>query len=200
MTLDTNCIIDLEENSPAAPFVRELVTLHDAQKINLRVVAASGSEKKSDWTYATNFAEFEQKVAAVGLAHIEILRSIHYWGVSFWDWCLWSDEKMKDEERKLHGILFPETNEKKEIRIAFEYSDYCKVKKIAPNAPSIDPVWRNAKCDVLIMWSHIRFDGDLFVTSDGNFHKVDKKKQLIDKEGAGDILKPQEAAALLRTL
>ena len=50
------------------------------------------------------------------------------------------------------------------------------------------------------MWSHIRFDGDLFVTSDGNFHKVDKKKQLIDKEGAGDILKPQEAAALLRTL
>ena len=50
VTLDTNCIIALEENRPTAPFLRHLISLHDAKTISLRVVAISASERKPDGT------------------------------------------------------------------------------------------------------------------------------------------------------
>jgi hypothetical protein len=60
----------------------------------------------------------------------------------------------------------------------------------------IDPKWRNAKCDVLALWSHIRFNGDVFVTSDKNFWKQKKKEQLIAL-GASNILTPQEVVSTI---
>ncbi len=179
LTLDTNCIIDLEENRPAAPFLHTLISYHDNQKIDLRVVAISASERKPDGTYATNFAEFREKIALVSLGHVEILAPICYLDMAFVDWCLLADEQMVKLERKIHEILFP--------RIDFEYGTYCKIHGIDPNDEKIDARWRNAKCDVLAIWCHITNGGDIFVTSDRNFHRPAKKTQLIQL-GAGDIL------------
>lgn len=107
LTLDTNCIIDLEESRPAASSLQALLSLHDNQQIDLRVVAISASERKPDGTYATNFAEFRQKIALVGLGNVEILAPICYSGMAFVDWCLLADEQMVELERKIHEILFP---------------------------------------------------------------------------------------------
>lgn len=54
--------------------------------------------------------------------------------------------------------------------------------------------WLNAKCDVLALWSHIYYGGDIFVTSDENFHKEKKLPHLLHL-GAGAILRPYDAAA-----
>jgi len=56
----------------------------------------------------------------------------------------------------------------------------------------IEPKWRNAKCDVLALWRHIHFNGDIFITSDKNFHQQRKKAQLVAL-GAWNILTPQTA-------
>jgi hypothetical protein len=184
LTFDTNCIIDLEENRPAAPSVTALISLHNQQKIDVRVIAISASERKLNGTYASNFAEFQQKIAAVGLQDVEILRPLGYWDIAFYDWCVRADDQIIEFERKIHKILFPQ--------IDFDYRDFCNNKGINPNSGHIDHQWLNAKCDVLSMWCHIHYDGDIFVTSDRNFHKQTKKPVLIAL-GAKDILTPQGA-------
>jgi hypothetical protein len=184
VTLDTNCLIALEESEPEAPFLRQLITFHDVKKINLRVVAISASERKPDGTYASNFAEFQQKIAAVGLGNVEILTPIAYSGITFAEWCLAADDEMIELERKIQEVLFP--------TIHFDYETYNDDR----NHDNINVRRRNAKCDVLAMWSHVRFNGDVFVTSDMNFHKQRKKDQLIAL-GAGNILKPQEAVSTI---
>jgi len=46
------------------------------------------------------------------------------------------------------------------------------------------------------MWSHIHHKRKVFVTSDRNFHKADKKAALIAL-GAGRIEDPESALSLL---
>ncbi len=184
LTFDTNCIIDLEESRPAATPLKALISLHDQQKINVRVVAISASERKPNGTYASNFTEFQQKIATIGLGHAEILQPIGYWDIVFFDWCLWADDQMGELDRKIHDILFPQ--------IDFNYGDFCNKRGINPNNVKLSPKWLNAKCDVLAMWCHIYHVGDIFVTSDDNFHKQTKKPALISL-GAKNILKPQDA-------
>jgi hypothetical protein len=55
--------------------------------------------------------------------------------------------------------------------------------------------WRNRNCDVQAIWSHIHHKRDVFVTSDCNFHKADKKAALIAL-GAGRIEHPEGALSL----
>jgi len=54
--------------------------------------------------------------------------------------------------------------------------------------------WMNKKCDVLTLWSHIWYEGDIFVTRDTNFHR--KAEKLI-KLGARKILTPVETLTLI---
>jgi hypothetical protein len=189
VTLDTNCIIDLEENTPTAPFLRQLISLYDAHVISLRVVAISASERKPDGTYAIGFNEFKQKIAAVGLGHVEILPTLAYPGMAFPDWCYPTGGETTAFERKIQEVLFP--------TIEFDYREYRTRLGIDPTSDIIDAKWRNAKCDVLALWCHIRFHGDIFVTSDKNFHKVGKKGQLL-AFGVGDILIPKDTVLAIR--
>ncbi|SRR5712692_1274046 len=183
LTFDTNCIITLEENRPAAPDLKTLISLHNSQAINVRVIGISASERKTDHTYASTFTEFQQKIAAVGLGHMEILQPIAYWAITFFDWSIWADDRMIDLERAIHNVLFPQDD--------FNYLDLCNKRGIDPNSSKIDRKWRNRKCDVLAMWCHIYYNGDIFVTEDENFTTT-KMPDLIAL-GAGDILEPKDA-------
>lgn len=62
---------------------------------------------------------------------------------------------------------------------------------------TIDRKWKNAKCDVLAIWSHAFRKRQVFVTTDRNFHKTSKKSRLIGL-GAGRIETPASAVSLLR--
>jgi len=190
VTLDTNCIIDLEEGRDEAFYIKALVNMHENRRINLRVVAISASERKPGGEFASNFTEFKEKIATVGLAHVEILKPIGHFDITFWDWCLFADDQMVDLERRVHEILFP--------KIDFDYGEFCRKHGLDPASGKIDKRWLNAKCDVLALWSHIYHGGGIFVTTDHNFHKKSKKAALIAL-GAGDILRPKDALARLTT-
>src|SRR6266699_1593675 len=107
LTLDTNCIIDLEQNNSLALPLQRLIFLHNDQKITLRVAAISASERKLNGKYAANFAEFQQKIAAVGLGNVEILAPIAYSGITFVERSLSADEAMIELERRIQVVLFP---------------------------------------------------------------------------------------------
>ena len=110
-----------------------------------------------------------------------------YWDITFWDYSVWSDAAMQALEQQIHETLFP--------NIEFLWQDYCRANGLDPKSTPSGK-WRNCKCDVLAMWSHIHGNRDVFVTSDGNFHAAAKKAAVISL-GAKHIEYPDDAVSLL---
>lgn len=183
VTLDTNCLIDIEEDRENAIYLKQLIKWH-RDKINLRVVGISASERQPNGRIAKTIEGFKQKLSKISLDNIEILKPMQYSLIGFWGWCIYTSNKMIEDERKIHNILFPD--------IEFTYKDYCLNKNIEPLETKIAWKWLNAKCDVQVLWSHIHYGGGVLVTSDNNFHKESKKPLLVSL-GAGEILKPKDA-------
>lgn len=196
ISLDTNCIIALDEAQadPAshraneAKAVRALVNAHDAEVINVGIVAISASERQKDNKNLESFSTFQQRLASLKLAHLELLHPMAYFDVTFWDASLWANDVMQTFERSIHEILFPD--------IPFLWLDYCITNGLDPKLETPDRKWRNAKCDVQAFWSHSWRKRDVFITSDGNFHKASKKHKLIELTG-GRIETPASAVSLL---
>lgn len=191
VTLDMNCIVALEKWDEIASYIREMIEMHKDRKINLRVVAISASELKPDRTYASNFNEFRERIDGLGLIDVEILKPIAYFGIAFFDYCVFGGGQLSELERKIQEILFPE--------IELEYKEFCRKQGLNLDDKEMWRKWVNAKCDVLALWSHIWNGGGIFVTTDNNFHKKTKKSRLIAL-GAGEILKPQEAVSKINQL
>jgi hypothetical protein len=185
-SLDTNCIYAIAKDEPDAPAVRALADAHTAGTAQVAIEVISASENQRAGEVLRNFADFEALLSKLRLDHLERLSPLARWGMAFWGSALWSGEDMLALERQIHEVLFP--------RIEFELPDYCQNRGLSP-----DPFpreWRNAKCDVLALWSHIYHRREVFVTSDRNFHAPTKKPALIAL-GAGQICRPTEAIALI---
>jgi hypothetical protein len=186
-TLDTNCLIAIDEGRPEAAAVRALADAHEAGTVAVAVVAISASEKQQGGGYIQNIAEFRARLRTLGLGHLDILPPIMYWDVTFWDYSLWSDAAMQAIEQQVHEVLFP--------NVEFLWEDYCRANGL-DSASTPAGKWRNCKCDVLAIWSHIHGNRDVFVTSDGNFHSSAKKEAVISL-GAKYIEYPDDAVSLL---
>jgi len=185
-TLDTNCLIDIEQNRPAAREVRALADAHAAGTADVAVIAMSASENPRPGRSIHSFSEFEGRLATLGLAHLNIVSPMMYLDISFWDHGLWADDAMVDLERQIHSILFP--------NMQFLWKDYCHDEGIDPPPNSPLGKWRNRKCDVQAIWSHINRKRDVFVTRDGNFHR---EKLALIALNAGHVEYPYSAVKLL---
>ena len=189
VTFDTNCLIDLEEDRPAAEHLRRIVELAAGGRVNLRTVAISASERRPDGTYARNFSEFQEKVASVGLQDFESLPPLLVLDVTYLDHSLLGSDELSAQARRIHEVLFPES--------PFDYSEYCTVFGTDREGDGTDRRWKNRLCDTLALWTHLHFGGGIFVTSDENFHKHTKRNALA---GLGaEVLRPDEAAMRCET-
>lgn len=188
-TLDTNCIIAVDESRPEGAFILELAEAHRSGAASVGLVAISASERQKADGHIENFVDFKDRMSNLGLGHLDLLVPMGYWGITFWDFGLWCDEAMEAFELSIHEILFP--------NIQFLWAKYCAANGLDPKADYPDKKWRNAKCDVQAFWSHVHCKRDIFVTSDKNFHAETKKPKLLALAG-GRIETPQSAAAILR--
>ncbi len=184
LTLDTNAIIDLEEERPAATHLRRLLELHATGRVRLSVVGIAASERRQDGTYPTNFGEFQAKLDKVALGDVEILRPPWILGVTYLEWSILTSESVHEELEQISAVLFP--------GMGFSPDAYRARRELDSETVPTETTWRNHRYDVVALWSHIHYEGDVFVTSDRNFHKVTKRPQLIAL-GAGNILRPEEA-------
>jgi hypothetical protein len=183
LTFDWNCILDLDEDRPSAPCLRELLAFHAQGKVVVRLVAVSASEKQQDGSYLHNFGIFQTRLASLALKHLQLLKPPLYFGVGFWGWALWSGEELQALEQRIHGVLFP--NQPLTLQECLDNAEPGQDPQV------IEREWRRDKCDVLSLWCHIWYGGDIFVTADRNFHKATKKPALI-KLGAKSIRTPCE--------
>jgi hypothetical protein len=188
-TLDTNCVIDLEQNTPFAPPIRALVAAHRAGRAEVAIPTISASELQRDGGYLTHFNQFLARLASVGLDGLPLIEPIAYFGVGFYGYGLLADEAMVALERQIHEVLHPE--------VEFDYKDFCEARRIEMDPENPDRRWRNAKCDTQAMWSHIHHGRECFVTRDRNFLKASKEPRLITL-GARRICEPVDAIALVK--
>ncbi|MEW5983452.1 MAG: hypothetical protein AB1806_13950 [Acidobacteriota bacterium] len=189
LTLDTNCVIDLEENRPEALPLRELVQMSSEGILQFAVVGISASENKPGGGGSPTFSAFQEKVVRVGLASAEILKPMGIWGVTYWDWCVYADDGMEGLAEDIHRILFP--------RSEYGYADYCAARGLSVDGEEIDRTWRNRMCDVLALWCHIHYRRDIFVTRDGNF-LASTKRRLLESMGGRVICSPTDAISTVR--
>jgi hypothetical protein len=193
VTLDTNCIIDLEKKEGAVGNLKKLVAQHDLGNITVCTSAIGASERMEGGSYASNFLEFKDRLQKLSQRPFDILKPLCYIGVTYIDWCLVSGEILIRLEKNLHDILFPD--------VEFKWHDHALAHGLDPETGSRKRhkewrKWLNCKCDVLGLWSHIHHKADIFVTRDGNFHKATKKSQL-EALGAKRILEPSDLVATL---
>jgi hypothetical protein len=187
-TLDTNCILALEEERGEAEAIRRLILAHDAQTANVALVAISASENQQNGLHLEHFNDFKARLGRLRLGHLPLLKPTAYWGVAFWEWCVLSDPQSMEMERKLHEVLFPD--------IPFDNKCFCERFGVALSHIHQHYKWRNTKCDVLALQSHVREGRDVFVTSDRNFHQSTKKPRLESLANCV-IATPEEALSHL---
>ncbi len=95
VALDTNCLIDLEENRPDAHHVRTLIGAWKKGQVELAVVAVSASENQPSGIASRDSGVFEEKLNTVGLAGVQHLLPLAMWDVFYWDHALWSSAEME---------------------------------------------------------------------------------------------------------
>jgi hypothetical protein len=186
VTLDRNALLNLERGDGDTAGLRRLVELHSNGVIMLCVPAILASERQRDGTRLDTYAKFQSFLASLGLRDYEEFKPPLYIGMAYVGHCVIHGAEMERVEQQIHEILFP--------NLEFKYADY--VARLGSRVTTrLRQKWRNAKCDVLAIWSHIHYGADIFVTEDRNFHKVTKKPRLLAL-GAGRICRPSECVEL----
>ena len=184
-TLDHNCIVDLDEERPAAPYLRALLARHDAGEVSVRLVATSASERQLSGPYLENFGQFQDRLAVLGLGHLELLAPVFVIGVSYLDWGVAAGPESISLLERIHSVLFPQE--------AFEFQDVLAAAGPEADTQVIEQKWRRRALDVHALWCHIHYDGDIFVTRDDVFFRQSKRQPLASL-GAARILRPSDAA------
>ncbi len=111
---------------------------------------------------------------------INQLNSLLVYGLGYWGKYIWGGEEEDRLKNKIQNILFPE------LTYISKEED-----------PKTYRKWRNRMCDVLMMWTHIYYKRDIFITNDKHFLRKPKRTKLIEI-GANSILTPRDALKYIK--
>ena len=164
LTLDHNCLIDLENGGAVADAIRAILAKTEHQCF---VVNVGASEMQRFDVRPDNYAAFENLLIRIGVANLPRLDPIGFYGMTFWERSLYGGDKDQALLESIQAVLFGDsvaTTEHKAV---------------------------NRACDALTMWCHINYQNDVFLTSDGNFFRPSKLPRLLAL-GAGRICRPTD--------
>jgi hypothetical protein len=184
VAIDTNVLIDLEQAAARAEVLNSLVRQRGPRQHEICVPAIVASECGPEGILVKNFSGFESRLSAIGLADAALLSPMLYLDVSFYDHALLCSDEMEAMERQSHEVMFPS--------LPFVYADYCASARIEPVVNTCDRKWRNAKCDVQVVWAHVWHRTDVLVSADNNMHKASQKSRLEQLAGGRPLIHPSE--------
>ncbi len=187
LTLDTNCIIDVDEQREGSEAVMALATAHAEGRVDLALVCSGAHERQKDGGYLQSFSLFTDRLEALGFPPLPVLPAIAYWDISFWGHGIRPDEAMKTREGLIFKAMFP--------NVAPDWPTYAAAKGVKQNDTSSTHFskWKNRLCDVQAFWAHDYAKRDIFVTRDIEFQRLTRHPEFADAH----ILPPLQVASLI---
>jgi hypothetical protein len=177
LTLDHNCMIDLENGEGESSAVEQLIALHRAGLVRVHVGVISASENVRGGGEPTHKL-FKERIDRLGLGELpEVLPDFSV-GMSYIGACVLAGDDGLEE--RVRAVVHPSVP---------DYEQFAAERGLDPWGP-MHPKWRNRACDIDAMVAHIRRSHDVFVTRDPDLLKARERLVAI---GAGEILKPHEA-------
>ncbi|MDR7145559.1 hypothetical protein [Rhizobium sp. BE258] len=186
-TLDTNCLIDIDEDRPAAAHIRALLEAGASGKADLALVASSASERQKGGTFLANISEFKERQNSLGFGSLPLLPSIARADMSFFDKSLYGWSEGTAREGLIFNLLFPSSS--------FEWADYAAAKGVDSKDHGTGAYlrWRNMILDAQALWAHDHAGRAVFVTSDVRLKIINDHPEFP----AMNVRTPEEAADLL---
>jgi hypothetical protein len=149
------------------------------------VLGITASELQKDGTYTNNFVGFREWLKSLGADNLNLLKPIAVWDVTFWDWSMIGTDEDLQLIATLHNLMFPKINSS-----WIEYANACGEDPSNPDT-KLSHKWRNAHCDVQAAWACIKYDQDVFVTS--NTTDFQRNIAQLSKLGLKGVATPSEA-------
>jgi hypothetical protein len=186
-TLDTNCLIDVDDNRAAASSVMRLIEAAGKGAADVAMVASSASERQPGGGLLKTIDEFKLRMQKLGFGSVKLLKPIARWQLTFWGHSIQPTDSQLHCEQLIFETLFPE--------LPYHWQDYASSNGINALDDPQSFRWRNRLCDAQAFWGHVDNKRDVFVTSDRRF-----KRRLSKKGGpfsAETITTPAEAIEIL---
>ena len=178
ITLDHNCIIDLERRTEMGRLIEAIIASSGNQCF---VVNIGASEMREKGVRPEHYEKFEELLSAARVELLPRLNPMGIYGVTFWDKCVWGSDEGNQLIQDIAAVLF---------------GDQSLMDLVTEDIDSpIGRKWLNRICDVHTMWCHIHNGNDIFLTTDKNFKKETKLQKLISL-GAVRICNPKEMQPL----
>jgi hypothetical protein len=188
LTLDWNCVIDVEEERRQAPCVRELIQRHREGELEVALLAASASENTRSKRFPGNAAIFCERISAVGWLDLPLVPMPAVIGLSYLDFCfiVGDGEQFKLDMDALWQAIAP--------KVPKDPSDHLPSGiKLSDESIQSEHLskWRNTWCDVVSAYSHVHQRRDIFVTN--NTRDFQDNKEKLSALGMRHIATPSEA-------
>lgn len=195
ITLDWNCVIEVEEDRPQAHSVTDLIRLHRLERFEVALLAASASENTKSKLFPGNANVFKTRISALNWQDLPLVPMPSVIGLSYIDfsYIVEDGEKFKRDMDAIWRVIAP--------NIPRKPVDYL------PEGMQLDDdtiqseelsKWRNTWCDVISAYSHIHADWDVFVTN--NTKDFQKNASALSKLGMKHISKPAAALATIEQI
>lgn len=188
LTLDWNCVIEVEEGRPQASYVVDLIDSHRKGQFEVALLAASASENSRSRLFPGNAKLFVERVSTLGWQDLPLVPMPCVIGLSYWGYCYYvgDGEKFERDIDELWQAIAPNIPSK-----PLEY--------LPPGTELTDDViqsvelskWRNTWCDVISAYSHIQSGRDIFVTQ--NTRDFQRNLEKLSKLGMKHISTPEES-------
>lgn len=173
ITLDHNCIINLEKCTLPYEDIEAIIKNPDNQCF---VVNIGASEMREKGVRPEHYEQFEKLLATARIKHLPRLNPMLILDVTFVGRSVLASNEMIRFAQEIESALFPNGQLINTGKVPHDQKAYKK--------------WLNRICDIHTMWCHIQNRNDVFLTSDENFMKPPKKKKLLAL-GAREIHSPQ---------
>ncbi len=195
ITLDWNCVIEVEEDRPQANYVTELIRLHRLGRFEVALLAASASENTKSKRFPGNANVFKKRILALGWQDLPLVPMPGIIGLSYLDFCYYvgDGEKFKRDRDAIWKAIAPKVLRKPKDHLP-------EGTQMSNNAIQSEKLskWRNTWCDVISAYSHIHEGRDVFVTN--NTRDFQKNASALAELGMKHISTPAEALSTIEQI
>jgi hypothetical protein len=181
LTLDHNCLINLENETSDWLGVKRLIDLHHAGVVRVHVGLISASENVKGGSKPSH-RTFAEWIERLGLSKLPQVLPEARVGMSDIGFSVIAGDD--DLDKRVRAIIHPSAE--------VDYQRFATEKAWPLNGP-VHPKWRNMACDVDGMVAHIRQGHHVFVTEDRHFLNKRDSLRLL----GGEVLTPSEAVGLV---